>query len=73
MPTNEQDKARKYHDYLPPNFHCVGRNGTYRYSVDIDDCMTGFFVANLIKNSKWENFVPMEKHRMKNFSSMGKQ
>ena len=75
MPTeDEQDKARKYHDYLPPNFHCVGRNGTYRYSVDIDDCIEqAFFVADLIKNSKWENAVPMEKHRMKNFSSMGKQ
>jgi|TARA_B100001540_G_scaffold170011_1_gene150237 UDP-galactopyranose mutase len=75
MPTeDEQDKARQYHNYLPPNFHCVGRNGTYRYSVDIDDCIEqAFFVADLIKNSKWENAVPMEKHRMKNFSSMGKQ
>ena len=45
MPTeDEQDKARQYHNYLPPNFHCVGRNGTYRYSVDIDDCIEQAFL-----------------------------
>lgn len=70
----EQNKAMKYHNHLPANFFCVGRNGTYRYSVDIDDCIEqAFFVADLIKKSKWENAVPMEKHRMKNFSSMGKE
>ncbi len=69
----EQILAKKYHDDMPENFFSVGRNGTYRYSVDIDDCIEqAIEVAEIIKNNKWENPIPLEKHRSKNFSSMGK-
>tara|TARA_B100000575_G_scaffold294533_1_gene311211 strand:- start:11015 stop:12205 length:1191 start_codon:yes stop_codon:yes gene_type:complete len=69
----EQILAKKYHDDMPENFFSVGRNGTYRYSVDIDDCIEqAIKVAEIIKNNKWENPIPLEKHRSKNFSSMGK-
>ena len=35
----EQIKAKKYFDLMPNNFYSIGRAGTYRYEVDIDDCI----------------------------------
>jgi len=70
---SDQDLAKIYHDLIPENVFSIGRNGSYRYSVDIDDCIEqAHFVADLIKKKKWEYAVPLEKHRLKNFSSMGK-
>ena len=44
-----------------------------RYSVDIDDSIEqALYVAELIKKNYWENAIPLEKHRSKNYSSMGK-
>ena len=73
MPIEEdQNLARKYHDLLPQNIFSIGRNGTYRYSIDMDDCIEqALYVADLIKKKKWEHSVPIEKHRMKKWSSMG--
>ena len=74
LPLEEQQLiAKKYHDEMPKNFFSVGRNGSYRYSVDIDDCIEqAIAVAELIEKGKWENTIPLEKHRKKDFSSMGK-
>ena len=36
---SEQKKAKKYFDIMPKNFYSIGRAGTYRYEVDIDDCI----------------------------------
>ena len=59
---------------MPENFFSVGRNGSYRYSVDIDDCIEqAIAVAEIIDKKKWENTIPLEKHRERNFSSMGKK
>ena len=70
---SDQDLAKKYHDMIPENVFSIGRNGSYRYSVDIDDCIEqALYVSDLIKNKKWDYSVPLEKHRLKNFSSMGK-
>ena len=70
----EQILAKKYHDEMPENFFSVGRNGSYRYSVDIDDCIEqAIAVAEIIDKKKWENTIPLEKHRERNFSSMGKK
>lgn len=71
--SSEQDLAKKYHDRFPEQTFSIGRNGSYRYSVDIDDSIEqALYVADLIKSNKWEHAVPLEKHRCKNYSSMGK-
>ena len=58
---------------MSENFFSIGRNGSYRYSVDIDDCIEqALAVAKIIDKGDWENTIPLEKHRKKNFSSMGK-
>ena len=57
---------------MKENVFSIGRNGSYRYSVDIDDCIEqALHVAELIKKNEWENAIPLEKHRKKNYSSMG--
>ena len=69
----DQDLAKIYHDMIPENVFSIGRNGSYRYSVDIDDCIEqAQYVADLIEKRKWDYAIPLEKHRLKNFSSMGK-
>jgi UDP-galactopyranose mutase len=71
--TSEQDLAQKYFDRFPEQTFSIGRNGSYRYSVDIDDSIEqALLVAELIKKNQWEHAIPLEKHRNKNFSSMGK-
>lgn len=71
--SSEQDLAKKYHDRFPEQTFSIGRNGSYRYSVDMDDSIEqALYVAELIKNNRWENAIPLEKHRNKNYSSMGK-
>ena len=35
----EQKKAKKYFDIMDKNMYSIGRAGTYRYEVDIDDCI----------------------------------
>ena len=71
--SDQQDLAEKYFDRFPENTFSIGRNGSYRYSVDIDDSIEqALYVAELIKSNKWEHPVPLKKHRSKNYSSMGK-
>lgn len=36
---NEQKKAKKYFNLFPKWTYSIGRAGTYRYEVDIDDCI----------------------------------
>ncbi len=36
---SEQKKAKKYFNIMPKWFYSIGRAGTYRYEVDIDDCI----------------------------------
>ena len=71
--STEQDLAKKYHDRFPEQTFSIGRNGSYRYSVDIDDSIEqALYVAELVKNNEWEHAIPLKKHRSKNYSSMGK-
>lgn len=35
----EMARAQKYFDVFPEDVYCVGRAGTYRYNVDIDDTL----------------------------------
>jgi UDP-galactopyranose mutase len=73
MPLEEdQEIAKKYFSQFPENCFSIGRNGSFKYSVDIDDCIEqALVVAELIKKNSWEYCIPMEKHRDANFSSMG--
>ena len=34
-----QAVASKYHNLQPEGVHSIGRAGSYRYEVDIDDCI----------------------------------
>jgi len=36
---SEYAKADKYFEMLPPDVYTIGRAGSYRYSIDIDDCI----------------------------------
>jgi UDP-galactopyranose mutase len=51
--TSEQDLAQKYFDRFPEQTFSIGRNGSYRYSVDIDDSIEqALLVAELIKKNQ---------------------
>jgi UDP-galactopyranose mutase len=36
---SEYARAQKYFDLMPDGVFSIGRAGSYRYSVDIDDCI----------------------------------
>lgn len=36
---SEQARARQYFELMPPGVFSIGRAGSYRYDVDIDDCI----------------------------------
>jgi len=40
---NEMIKAQKYYDLMPEGVFSIGRAGSYRYLVDIDDCIEQAF------------------------------
>ena len=68
----EQILAKKYFDIMPENVFSIGRNGTYRYGVDIDDCIEQAMEVEKLINSKiWEGPVPLEKHRSFTFGGVG--
>ena len=57
----EQDLARKYFALMPPNFYSIGRAGSYRYGLDIDDCIEqAMIMVNQIKEGGHDYPVPME-------------
>ena len=56
--------ARRYHAMMPRNIFSIGRNGTYKYGVDIDDCIEqAMAIGEIIKHDGWEDPVPTPKHR----------
>jgi UDP-galactopyranose mutase len=55
---SEQKKAKKYFSLMPKNFYSIGRAGTYRYEVDIDDCIwQALQIKKQIENGKWDGPV----------------
>ena len=57
-------QAEKYFNDMPEGVFSIGRNGSYRYGVDIDDCIEqAMAVAEILKQGGWEYPVPLEKHR----------
>jgi UDP-galactopyranose mutase len=58
---SEQVLARKYFDLMPKNLYSIGRAGSYRYGLDIDDCIEqAMIMAQQIKEGGRDYPVPME-------------
>ena len=56
--------AAKYHGEMPEGVFSIGRNGTYRYGVDIDDCIEqAMAMAEQIKQGGQDHAVPGQKWR----------
>lgn len=55
-------KANKYFNKLPKWFFSVGRAGTYRYLVDIDDCIEqAMEIKNIILSNNYDGPIPLKK------------
>jgi UDP-galactopyranose mutase len=60
----EQKKAERYYYDMPDGMWSIGRAGSYRYGVDIDDCIEqAMQVATEIRESGREHPVPFAKWR----------
>ena len=59
---SEIKKAHRYIKNLPNWFFSIGRAGTYRYEVDIDDCIEqAMEINNIIKNDSYNGAFPLTK------------
>ena len=55
---SEQRKAKKYFEKFTFNTYSIGRAGSYRYEVDIDDCIyQAMLIKSDIENNKWSGPV----------------
>jgi len=60
----ELQRSLKYFEDMPEGVFSIGRNGSYRYGVDIDDCIEqAMAVADILQQGGQEYAVPLEKHR----------
>jgi UDP-galactopyranose mutase len=58
---SEQELARKYFALMPDNVYSTGRAGSYRYGLDVDDCIEqAMIMAQQIKEGGRDYPVPME-------------
>jgi len=61
---SEQALARKYFEMMPEHVYSTGRAGSYRYGLDIDDCIEqAMIMAQQIKEGGRDYPVPMEIYR----------
>lgn len=61
---SEQALARRYFEMMPDHVYSIGRNGSYRYGLDIDDCIEQSMVlAEQIKSGGRDYAVPIEAWR----------
>ena len=59
---NEIKKSHKYFKLLPEWFFSIGRAGTYRYEVDIDDSIEqALEIDNIIKKNIYDGALPIKK------------
>ena len=62
----EQRKAKKYFQLMPKWVYSIGRAGTYRYEVDIDDCiLQSLEIGDQIKKNIYDGPVVGEKFKIK--------
>jgi UDP-galactopyranose mutase len=58
----EIQKSHKYLKKFPNWFFSIGRAGTYRYEVDIDDCIEqAMEIKKIISNGKYDGPLPLKK------------
>jgi UDP-galactopyranose mutase len=61
---SEQELARKYYALMPDHVYSIGRAGSYRYGLDIDDCIEQAMVmARQIAEGGRDYPVPIEAWR----------
>lgn len=59
-----QKLATEYYKMMPDNVYSIGRAGSYRYGLDIDDCIEqAFIMAKQIKEGGNDYPVPMDMWR----------
>jgi UDP-galactopyranose mutase len=59
---SEIRKSHKYIKALPENFFSIGRAGTYRYEVDIDDCIEqAIEIRKILEKNNFLSPFPIEK------------
>ncbi len=58
----EIKRAQKYLKSFPEWYFSIGRAGTYRYEVDIDDCIEqALEIEKIVLNKKYETALPLKK------------
>ncbi len=65
---NEMAKAEKYYNLMPEGVFSIGRAGSYRYLVDIDDCIEQAFELKKIISNKKERHHPVVLERWQEIS-----
>ena len=61
---SEEALASKYFEMMPDGVYSIGRAGSYRYGLDIDDCIEqAMIMAQQIAEGGGDYPVPMEKWR----------
>lgn len=54
--SKEQKLAQKYFGLFTKNTFSIGRAGTYRYEIDIDDCIyQSLEIKKILENNKWKS------------------
>ena len=60
----EIERASKYYELMPEGVYSIGRAGSYRYGLDIDDCIEqAFVIAQELKSGGRAHPVPVEAWR----------
>ena len=63
---SEQKKAKKYFDKFVKNTYSIGRAGSYRYEVDMDDCIyQSLLIKKDILSKSWSGPVVGEEFKIK--------
>src|SRR5262249_58867158 len=62
---SEQELARKYYALMPEHVYSTGRAGSYRYALDIDDCIEqAMLMAQQIKEGGRDYPDPVKERRI---------
>ena len=55
----EFKRAEQYFQEMPEGVFSMGRNGSFRYGIDIDDCIEqGMLIAEMLKQGGQDHAVP---------------
>ena len=63
---SKQRKTKKYFNNFKHNYISIGRVGTYRYEVDINDCIfQALEMKKIIEENSWDNPIIGEEFKIK--------